>query len=358
MLLLTRFSFVETQHLSSPSVIIFILFIFQPLKENTNYFTAHIFNSHITFSKFFCFNATGTHHYCIIRAAVHHFNFSSMPISSVQKERRYTHAVRAYSNQSDHRSIARIARHYHCNSTSFLRQEKQLAHAITSQFVLGRSSDVVTERLDQARLERLMTEHLCGFHDWGVRRRTRIQSYFLSRYPVIAVMNQYGNHLTKVISRMSGIQWNRLKTFFSIYKSDIERLNIPQRNTWNMDERRIYLAVQPDGHVHGGSNRHEEQACSLSCHAQEPVTVLETVSVTGRLIQTLMISRGRSLPWNTYSNREEAWACETTCRGDSTCEVMLSWLRHTFIPQTRPQGYCPRLLFLNGHGNSVSIDFM
>ena len=145
--------------------------------------------------------------------------------------------------------------------------------------------------------------------------------------------------------------------FLAHYEAIRSKYSIRLDNEFNMDEQGLGLGICSNQYVLTSSKK--KKTLLKTPETREWVSVIETISATGRKLNPLVIFKGQSLQtdWFTSQNVPD-WQYTTSPNGWTTDKIAIGWLEHVFNPQTYPAGGGWRLLLLDGHGSHVSLEFL
>jgi hypothetical protein len=176
-------------------------------------------------------------------------------------------------------------------------------------------------------------------------------SRFINRHPEIH--SKVGKKIHGL--RLQSVTPKSLAHWFEHFNSVRERYQVPWDNIYNMDETGIALGVCSNQRVVG-------KAATISSYKATPenrewVSIIETISATGRRLQCLIIFKGNALQstWFTDPNIPN-YSYTVSPNGWTSNDIGLAWLRQIFIPQTVSNDY--RLLLLDGHKSHATYEFM
>jgi DDE superfamily endonuclease/Tc5 transposase DNA-binding domain/helix-turn-helix, Psq domain len=149
----------------------------------------------------------------------------------------------------------------------------------------------------------------------------------------------------------------QLQAFYTHFEATRDRLQVSQDNVWNVDEVGTALGVCMNSRVLANSSR-KRTYISLPQN-REWVSVLETVSATGRNIRPVIIFKGKQALQSSWFEEEVPdWIYTTSENGWTSNRIAYNWLLHVFIPETQPPADTPRLLVMDGHGSHIDTDFL
>jgi hypothetical protein len=176
---------------------------------------------------------------------------------------------------------------------------------------------------------------------------------FIGRNPRVASV--IGRKIEAV--RVEGTTQEALQEFFTRFEEVQKKFRILLENTWNMDEHGIALGMCVNSQVLASS--HKKRTYTKSPEDREWVSMVETVSATGRKTRNLAIFRGQYLQsnWFPHSNIPD-WYYTTSENGWTSNNIALEWLERIFLVETVPKNSIGRILILDGHGSHLSVDFL
>lgn len=87
--------------------------------------------------------------------------------------------------------------------------------------------------------------------------------------------------------------------------------------------------------------------------------IIESISATSRLLQSLVIFKGKQLQSTWFpSESVPNWLYTTLENGWTSHNIGIEWLRQIYIPELAPALDQYWLLIVDGHGSHVDIEFM
>lgn len=175
---------------------------------------------------------------------------------------------------------------------------------------------------------------------------------FLQRHPILS---------TKLAIRIDNLRIQGttpmiIHEHLERYKVLRDRWNIRAEDTYNMDETGLNLGVCGNQYHIGKSST--KKALKRTPENREWVTIIETVSAAGILLQPLVIFKGKRLQ-NTWFGDDilPDFRYTTAPNGFTTNDIGLRWFEQIFLPQTAAVGR-KRLLIMDGHASHVSEEVM
>ena len=182
---------------------------------------------------------------------------------------------------------------------------------------------------------------------------------FLTRHPKVATI------LGKPIdsNRRHGTPPELMRLFFDRFDTVRAPYGIQQEDIWNVDEHGIALGVCANTRVIGKAGK--KRTYMQSPENREWVSIIETISATGKHIRPVVIFKGQNVQtsWFEEDNLPN-WLIATSGKGWTTNEIAMRWLQEVFLPETIPstKDYrgMPRrrMLILDGHGSHAQLDFL
>jgi hypothetical protein len=148
-----------------------------------------------------------------------------------------------------------------------------------------------------------------------------------------------------------------VRAFLELFERTRIELNIKLDDIWNMDETGIALGVCTNTRVIARASK--RKAYIKAPGNREWVSIIESVSATGRKLRCMVIFKGKSLHTTWFpSESVPDWIYTTSENGWTANVIGLEWLRRIYIPETTPDPGRHRMLILDGHGSHVDIEFM
>jgi hypothetical protein len=124
-----------------------------------------------------------------------------------------------------------------------------------------------------------------------------------------------------------------------------------------MDETGIALGVCTNARVLASSKK--KKAYIKSLENREWVSIIESVSATGRKLRCVVIFKGQSLQTTWFrSESVPDWLYTTSENGWTSKAIGAEWLQRIYIPESAPQLDRYRLLLLDAHSSHVDIEFL
>jgi len=157
-------------------------------------------------------------------------------------------------------------------------------------------------------------------------------------------------------SRAEAATVQQIRAFLELFKRTQARLNIQQEDIYNMDETGIALGVCTNTRVIASSSK--KKTYVKSPENREWVSIIESISATGRKLRCVVIFKGASLQTTWFSSKTPDWLYTTSENGWTSKAIGLKWLQRVFLPSTTPLDDRYRLLILDGHGSHIDIDFL
>lgn len=158
-------------------------------------------------------------------------------------------------------------------------------------------------------------------------------------------------------SRANAATPQQIQAFLDLFEETRKRLNIQHEDIWNMDETGLALGVCENSQVFASSKK--KKTYVKTPENREWVSVVETISATGKKLRCLVIFKGKSLQSSWFSiDQVPDWIYTFSENGWTSNQTGLNWVQQIFIPETQPRD--PRrlrLLILDGHGSHASVSF-
>jgi DDE superfamily endonuclease/Tc5 transposase DNA-binding domain/helix-turn-helix, Psq domain len=156
--------------------------------------------------------------------------------------------------------------------------------------------------------------------------------------------------------RVEAVTPDALKSWFELFRRIKLDYRIKPENIWNMDETGLALGHCKNQMVIGTSNT--KYSYVKSPEDREWVSIVETISATGRRCRPLCIFKGKSIQtsWFVPENVPD-FLFTTSENGWTSNSIGLRWLDEIFLPETANNGEM-RLLLVDGHGSHTSTEFM
>jgi DDE superfamily endonuclease/Tc5 transposase DNA-binding domain len=181
-------------------------------------------------------------------------------------------------------------------------------------------------------------------HNWTHR--------FIQRHP---------NLRTKIGKKIDHLRFDNtapalLQDWFNRLQIVLRENKIKPENIYNVDETGIALGVCHSSTIIGST----QTSVSLLKRAEnrEWVTIIETISATGRKLRPVVIFKGKLVQTSWFSLKNVPdWLYTTSTNGWTSNEIGMRWLQDVFIPETTC-GLQKRLLLLDGHGSHQTVEFM
>jgi hypothetical protein len=148
-----------------------------------------------------------------------------------------------------------------------------------------------------------------------------------------------------------------IRAFFELFEATRIRLGIQTADIWNADETGTALGVCTNSAVLGSAYKKKTHVESPG--SREWVSVVETISATGRRLRPIVIFKGQSLQTTWFgSEAVPDWFYTISENGWTSNSIGLEWLQRIFIPESTTTPGAHRLLLLDGHGSHVTTHFM
>lgn len=145
--------------------------------------------------------------------------------------------------------------------------------------------------------------------------------------------------------------------YLKLFDETRKRLRIETENIYNMDETGIALGLCTNTQVLASSKK--KKTYYKSPENREWVSIIETISASGRKLRCLTIFKGKSLQSSWFNiDQVPDWVYTYSENGWTSNNVGIDWLNQIFIPESQPKDPSQyRLLILDGHGSHASVDF-
>ena len=214
------------------------------------------------------------------------------------------------------------------------------------------SEDSRAQPPTHARVREMATRILHMNHDHNPLGEEWV-SQFLSRQPRVASIVGRSIETLRAQAASPAV----IRAFLELFERTRIELGIHYEDIWNMDETGVALGVCTNTQVLASSTK--KKAYVQSPENREWVSIVETVSATGRKLQALVIFKGLHLQTTWFpSQGVPDWQYTTSENGWTSNQIGLEWLQRVFLPNTSPSADRWRLLLLDGHGSHTPIDFM
>ena len=290
------------------------------------------------------------------------------PRSDLEYKTRLDKAIEAL-NKPNPISIRSAAGMYGVSKTTlgnrFFERAKPRNQAHVTQQLLTEEEEIElvkwTQRLDKIGIPSRLT-HLHEMVAALLRKRatgtTTIPGQhwitrFLDRHPTIA--SRFAGRIDQereVAGKPDGIQ-----SFFNRLGEVRSRYHIAVEDIWNADEKGFALGVAKKGKVICGARRRNPRIRHPG--NREWVTLMETISATGKVLSPLYIYKGEAhtMGNHDYQDRDPA-AFALSKTGWTNDKVGLLWLTDHFEPNTQSATGHPRLLIIDGHSSHLTLEFI
>ena len=178
-------------------------------------------------------------------------------------------------------------------------------------------------------------------------------SKFLSRHP--EVKTRYVAQVNK--ERASAQNPSVLSGWFEMFQQTVNQYQISNEDIYNMDEKCFLQGGV--GKLKIMVSKYEGKALMAEAGNREWVSVIECVSMDGRILAPLIIFKGKQQRPAWYNSLPEGAKIACSENGWNSNEISLSWLHESFEPQSRKtQKSLYRLLILDGHASHISAQAM
>lgn len=160
-------------------------------------------------------------------------------------------------------------------------------------------------------------------------------------------------------ARVNGATSEVIRPWFNYLRIPAIQAILPE-NRWNMDEYGLMEGLGTNGLVVGSSEVRTTQRKKPSSRTW--TSFVECVSATGSFLPPTVIFEGEYIQqqWFPIEKSEyKDWKFTATEKGWTNTSVAYEWLRHVFIPRTRPcDPSQKRLLILDGHDSHTDDEFI
>src|SRR6187402_44595 len=140
-----------------------------------------------------------------------------------------------------------------------------------------------------------------------------------------------------------------IRAWFLLVRNTIAKYGITEEDTYNFDESGFQMGVIATAKVVTAAEK--ERTDSIQPGNREWVTVIESVSATGRVLPPLIIFKGQLHQLSWYECLPPDWMIGVSENGWTTDELGLIWLKRLFGPNTERTVGKYRLLILDGYGS-------
>jgi hypothetical protein len=156
--------------------------------------------------------------------------------------------------------------------------------------------------------------------------------------------------------RIDGTRPKVLQAHFDLFHRTKIAYQVTQANCWNMDEHGIAIGKCVNYLVLSTST--SKRTYVKSPKSREWVSILKYINGNGNSTTPLVIFKGQNLQTSWFNHLTPNWQFTTSENGWTSNNICLQWLKHMFLPQTKPilSGY--RILLCDGHGSHVTTEFM
>ena len=178
---------------------------------------------------------------------------------------------------------------------------------------------------------------------------------FLSRHPELKT--RYSPPLDK--ERALAQDPDTLRGWFDLFQQTVNEYQIVNEDIYNMDEKGFMQGVI--GKLKVMVSKYERNAFMTQYSNQEWVSLIECVSMDGRILAPWIIFKGKQQKAAWYDFLPEGAHIALSENGWNNNEIGLQWIQNCFEPQSRKtQKGLYRLLVLDGHAshiNTQAIEF-
>jgi hypothetical protein len=123
-----------------------------------------------------------------------------------------------------------------------------------------------------------------------------------------------------------------------------------------MDEHGIALGICTNTRVLASASK--KRTYVAAPQDREWVSIVESISVTGKKIRPLVIFKGAA-PQSTWFEKEVLdWVFTISQNGWMANRIAIGWLLDIFLPEIKPVADEARILILDGYGSHILIDFL
>jgi hypothetical protein len=271
-------------------------------------------------------------------------------ISDYQNRRYTSIRAAAAANDVDRKSLGRrlqggISRAIAREPQQLLsnQQEQMLVRWILDLEVQGHPPSFTQVRDLVVIIRGIPTEHSSIGQNWISR--------FIQRHPEIR--SKVGKKIHGL--RLQSTTPESLNRWFKHFNTVQERYSISWEHIYNMDETGLALGVCANQQVIGRVDT--TQSYKATPENREWVSIIETISATGRRLQCLIIFKGNMLQSTWFTDPDTPnYSYTVSPNGWTSNTIGLAWLSQIFLPQTATNGY--RLLLLDGHKSHATYEFM
>lgn len=176
---------------------------------------------------------------------------------------------------------------------------------------------------------------------------------FVKRHPEVSLTCSIGYD----IKRAKAEDPKLIHDWFERVKEAKIKYGVHEDDIYNVDETGFQIGCVGSEFVLTGSENRG------MCHVleqtnQEWVTSIECVSAVGRVLDPLIIFKGKVHLQSWFQHLPCNWRIAKSDSGWTNNEIALIWLKKTFIPQTTSQSKgLYRLLIIDGHGSHTTPEF-
>ena len=173
---------------------------------------------------------------------------------------------------------------------------------------------------------------------------------FLSRHPDIKT--QYIPPLDK--ERAIAQDPEVLIGWFQLFQQTLDTYQICKEDIYNMDEKGFMMGVV--GKFRVVVSKHEK-AYMTQCGNREWVSLIECISMDGRILAPWIIFKGKQHKKAWYEVLPEGGHIALSENGWTDNELGLAWIKQCFDPETQSVQKGPyRLLVLDGHASHITTE--
>jgi DDE superfamily endonuclease/Tc5 transposase DNA-binding domain/helix-turn-helix, Psq domain len=183
---------------------------------------------------------------------------------------------------------------------------------------------------------------------------------FLDRHPEIKKMKQKAIELDLLQAANDRQSFTK---FYEAYKEQIDKYHITPSHIWNMDEMGLRVGVGRGKWVVvpaeiSTKSRHFDNVASFG--DTEHSTLIECISVAGKVINPLIILKGKVVQQRWFNNipkQGQNYLIGVSDTAYSNEIIAYQWIQH-FARLTKPRSALTyRLLLLDGHDSHITWEF-
>jgi DDE superfamily endonuclease/Tc5 transposase-like DNA-binding protein len=149
-----------------------------------------------------------------------------------------------------------------------------------------------------------------------------------------------------------------LSAWFRLVQNTIAKYGIMPEDIYNFDETGFQMGVISTAKVVTSAEKSRIRPLSIQPGNRQWVTAIETIGVSGRILPSFLIFKGKLRQHSWYTDIPKEWTIEVSDKGWTNDELGYIWLTTVFDRYTKS---CKvgsyRLLILDGHGSHVTLQF-